>query len=87
MVFEEAGDAERMFERIELRGLLEDSEPLLIGVAGLVGVGEDDDLVIDKRGEEFRLEHLETTTRHPDEVLDNLGENDRSLLGLDNTDG
>ena len=68
MGFQEIGDAEGVFERIELTGLLGDLGPGGEGFAGFIGIGEDDDLVIDERGEEFGLEHLETTTGEPDAV-------------------
>ena len=68
MQFQEIGDAERMLEGIELCGLLEDGEPLLVGFAGFVGIGEDHHLVVHQGGEEFRLEHLEATTGEPDAV-------------------
>jgi hypothetical protein len=55
-VFEEAGNAERVLEGIKLLGLLEDVEPGIEGFASLVGIGKDDDLVIDERGKEFGLD-------------------------------
>ena len=86
MVLQEAGDAEGMPEGIALRGLLDDGEPLTVGVASEVGVGEDDNLVVDERGEELGLEHLKAPAGEPDGVRDNLRENDRGLLALYNTD-
>ena len=84
-VFEEAGNAERVLEGVELLGLLEDREPGIEGFTGLVGIRKDDDLVIDERGKEFGLEHLEASAGEPDEVLDNLRENDSGLLGFHDT--
>ena len=55
----EIGDAEGVLEGVELVCLLGDLGPGGEGFAGFIGVGEDDDLVIDERGEEFGFEHLE----------------------------
>ena len=66
--FQEIGDAERVFERIELTGLVGDLGPGGEGFAGFIGIGEDNDLVIDERGEKFGFEHLEATTGEPDAV-------------------
>jgi hypothetical protein len=85
-VFEETGDAERVLEGVELGGLLEDGVPLLEGFASLVGIGEDDYFVIDQGGEELGLEHLESTTRHPDTLRTQNTHDYCCLLGLDNTD-
>lgn len=85
VVFKKAGDAERILEGIKFGGLLEDGVPLLEGFASLVGVGEDDYFVIDQGGEELGLEHLESTTRHPDTLRTQNTHDYRCLLGLDNT--
>ena len=87
MVLQEAGDAERVTERIGFRGLLEDIEPLLVGLACLVGVGEYHHLVVHQRGKELGLKHLEAAAGHPDKILENFGENNSRLFGLNYTDG
>ena len=68
---QEIGDAERVLEGIELRGLLEHGEPLLVGFAGLVGVWKDHYFVVHQGGKEFWLEHLEATAGHPETLRTN----------------
>jgi hypothetical protein len=86
VVFEEAGDAERVVELIELGGLEGDVGPATIGVASEVGIGEDNDLVIDQGRKHLGREHLETTTGQPETVGDVLRADDGSLLALYHTD-
>ena len=47
MILEEMGDAERIAELIEAVGLEGYLSPGLEGFTSLIGVGEDDDLVVD----------------------------------------
>ena len=86
VVFEEAGDAERVVELVELGGLEGDVGPAAVGVAGGVGIGEDDDLVIDQGRKHLGREHLEATTGQPETVGDALRADDGSLLALYHTD-
>ena len=86
VVFEKAGNAERILEGIKFGGLLEDGVPLLEGFACLVGIGEDDYFVIDQGGEELGLEHLESSTRHPNTLRTQNTHDYCGLLGLNNTD-
>ena len=86
MVFEEAGDAERVVELIELGGLEGDVGPATIGVASEVGIGEDNDLVIDQGRKHLGREHLEATTGQPETVGDALRADDGSLLAFYHTD-
>ena len=85
--FQEIGDAEGVFEGIELSSLLGDLGPGGECFAGFIGIGEDDDLVIDERGEEFGFEHLEATTGEPDAFWAKDRTDDGGLLGLNDTDG
>ena len=85
MLLQESGYAQRVLKGVLSLRLLEDSEPLLIGFAGLVGIWEDHYFVVNQGREEFRLEGLEATAGEPHEIGEFLTENDRRFLALDNT--
>lgn len=86
MVFKEAGDAERVAELVELGGLEGDVGPATIGVASGVGIGKDNDLVIDQGRKHLGREHLEAATGQPETVGDALRADDGGLLTLYHTD-
>ena len=87
VVFEEAGDAERVVELVELGGLEGDVGPAAVGVASGVGIGEDDDLVIDQGRKHLGREHLETATGQPETVGEALRADDSGFLAFYHTDG
>lgn len=67
-------------EGIELGGLLGFVRPSFEGLASFVGIGEDYHLVVRQWGEELGLEHLEASAGEPNEVGEELGENDGGLF-------
>ena len=87
MILEEMGDAERIAELIEAVGLEGYLSPSLEGFASLIGVGEDDDLVVDEGCQQLWFEHLKTTAGEPDKVGALLTEDDCGFLALYDTDG
>ena len=43
--------------------------------------------MVHQRGEEFRFKHLEASAGEPNEVGEQLGEDNGGLLGFDDADG
>ncbi len=82
---EEGRDAEGIAELVEALGLGGYLAPLTEGIAGGVGVGEDDDLVVDQGGQEVGLEGLEAAAGEPHEVGEFLTKDDRGFLGFYDT--
>ena len=80
MEFQDIGDTERVLEGVEFGGLLGFVRPGFEGLACFVGIGEDHDLVVYQRGEELGFEHLEASAGEPNEVGEQLGENDGGLF-------
>ena len=76
-----------MLEGVEFTSLLGDLGPGGEGFTGGVGIGEDNNLVVDERGEEFGFEHLETATGEPDAFGAKGGTDDGGLLTFHDADG
>ena len=86
MALEDRRDTYGIAEAVKTLRLLDYGRPLTEGFTLRVGIGEDDDLVIDQRGEEFRLEHLKAATRHPETFRTNHAHHDSGLFALYDTD-
>ena len=87
VLLEEGRDTQGIAEGVKALGLLDDSSPFAKGFTLRVGIGEDDDLVIDQRRQHLGREHLKTTTGQPETVGEVLGADDGCLLALYHTDG